>query len=261
VIVAESFEQRESRRERFSALLDVPLSALALVSLALIIVEFTVSPGGLWSGRVAAMQTGVWLIFLAAFIAELSLAPRKVDFVRGNWIIIVALVVPAFRLFRAFALFRFVRASRVLRGLSVIRVSTSINRAGRALRNFVRVSQLVYVALLTILVTAGSGAGVYYLERGAGESNITTVGDALWWAATTVTTINSPLEPVTLEARIIALLLRVFGLVVVGYVTARLAVFLLGDPQHRDDVHALDNVDALRREVRRLRAELERRER
>jgi hypothetical protein len=75
-------------------------------------------------------------------------------------------------------------------------------------------------------VTAAAGA--FYFERGQPSANIQTWGDALWWASAIITTINSPFETVTFEGRVIALLLRIFALAVSGYLTAIIAVYLLG---------------------------------
>jgi len=113
-------------------------------------------------------------------------------------------------------------------------------------------------------VTVSSAVAALAFERGARDSNIGNIGDALWWASAVVTTVNSPLEPVTLEGRIIALALRVFGLAVIGYLTARIAVYLLGgrdaaEEGAREAPAVEDEVRALREEVRRLSALLERR--
>ena len=65
-----------------------------------------------------------------------------------------------------------------------------------------------------------------------------------------VTTINSSLETVTPEGRMIGLLLRVFALAVSSYLTAIVAVYLLGGAERR----AGDEVG--REELRELRAEV-----
>lgn len=103
-----------------------------------------------------------------------------------------------------------------------------------------------------------AGVLAYWLEEGAGaRCSITSIRDGIWWAVTTVTTINSPLEPVTFEGRAVALMLRLFGLGAAGYLTAVIAVFLLGKreapeaPARQDELHALrEEVQALKEVIR-----------
>jgi voltage-gated potassium channel len=136
---------------------------------------------------------------------------------------------------------------------------TALDRGTRALGQIARRGQLGYVLLLTVVVTATAAAGAYYLERDEPGASIGTPVDALWWAATIVTTINSPLETVTFEGRVIGLLLRVFALAISGYLTATIAVYLLGRPQSTAEQAEASELAELRREVRRLGALLERR--
>jgi voltage-gated potassium channel len=65
-------------------------------------------------------------------------------------------------------------------------------------------------------------------ERDAPKANITTIGDALWWAATTVTTVGyGDRYPVTTTGRIIAVTLMVVGIALVGAITASIAAWFV----------------------------------
>lgn len=215
-------EQRGELLDRISDWLDFPLAVLALVMLVLLLLELAVDLPTTWAGRVGQAQTAIWAIFVAAFVVELLVAPSKLDYLRKNWLTAISVALPALRAVRI------LRAARALRGLSLVRILTTVNRGTRALGHVVRRGQLGYVLTVTVLVTVTASAGAYYFDRGEPGAQIRTPGDALWWGATMVTTISSPLEVVTLEGRIISLLLRVFALAVSGYLTAIIAVFLLG---------------------------------
>jgi voltage-gated potassium channel len=69
-------------------------------------------------------------------------------------------------------------------------------------------------------------------EVDAPESRITDYGEALWWAAATITTVGAATEPVTLGGRIVALALMLAGLVLLGYVAGLLTAILF---KRRDD--------------------------
>ncbi len=58
-------------------------------------------------------------------------------------------------------------------------------------------------------------------EQDAEGANVSTYGDALWWACTTVTTVGyGDRFPVTFEGRMIAVLLMIVGIATLGAVTA-----------------------------------------
>ncbi len=226
-------EEREELSVRVSNWLEVPLAILALISLAFLVVELTGRGVGTWRGWILEAQLPISLIFFVAFVFELTIVPSKLRYLRSNWLTAIAVFLPFLRIFRAARALRLLRGARALRGLSVVRVVTGLNRSTRALGQFLEQNFFGYLLLATALITLTSAAGIFYLERTNPEANITNFGDALWFAATVVTTINSPHEPVTLEGRLLAFLLRIFGLAVIGYLTATIAVFLIGRyPRH-----------------------------
>jgi voltage-gated potassium channel len=198
--------------------------------------------------RVGQAETAIWAVFVVDFVLELALVPSKRAYLKRNWLTAVAVLLPTLRAVRV------LRVAHALRSMSLLRTLTTLNRGTRALGHIVERGQLGYALVLTLLVTGSAAASAYYLEHDAPGAIIQTPGDALWWAATLVTTMNSSLEAVTFEGQVVSLLLQVFALGVSGYVTALIAVYLLGTPQpaKRPDDDA--DLRALRREVAELRA-------
>jgi voltage-gated potassium channel len=241
--------QRGELQARIAAWLDLPLAVLALVSLALLVAELALELPPDVAGRVAAAQTAIWAVFVLDFLSGLLLAPAKLAYLRRNWLAAVSVALPALRAVRL------LRAARALRGLSLVRVLTSVNRGTRSLGLLARRGQLGYVLGLTAIVTASGAAAGYYFERDAPGRQIATPGQALWWAATLVTTINTGLDTTTAEGHVIGLLLRVFAVAVSGYLTAIIAAHLIGrrPPAEGSDAAAAE-LRALRAEVVRLRA-------
>lgn len=80
-------------------------------------------------------------------------------------------------------------------------------------------------------------------------SNISNFGDALWWSATTITTVGyGDHYPVTATGRFVAVGLMLGGVALLGVVTASIASWLIDRVREteasvqaatRDDVHAL----------------------
>lgn len=78
-------------------------------------------------------------------------------------------------------------------------------------------------------MSIGLGAiAVLDVEQDHAGANITTFGDALWWATTTVTTVGyGDRYPVTTPGRFIAVVLMLVGIAVVGTVTGSVAAWLV----------------------------------
>ncbi|HEX6032386.1 MAG TPA: potassium channel family protein [Tepidiformaceae bacterium] len=232
---------------------DAILTLLALVFAGLLVAEFALDLSSAQSRSLELAGLAIWFIFTVDFVVRLGLADSKWRYLRSNWLAAIAVALPAFRVARVF------RAIRVLRLLRLGRVVTTTNRSVGAVRRLAP-GGMTYVGLLGGLGILLGGAGMYTLEQGVDGSHVGSFGDALWWAAATLTTVGSGIDPVTLEGRILALLMMLFGLALSGFITATLAVILMGRRggswQEEDDVHA--SLAALREEIARLRESVER---
>jgi len=127
----------------------------------------------------------------------------------------------------------FLRPLRSLHALIAVRplhagqLVGGLNRGLRSLQEVFRGRSALYLSLLTLLVTLVGAGGILLLERDAPGSDLTTFGDALWWSATLVTTVNSDLDPVTGWGRVVGWLMRVDAVGVFGYLTASIARYLV----------------------------------
>lgn len=204
------------------AWLRTPMLVLSAVWLALVVAELAVGESRL----LETLGTVIWAVFLIEFALRLWLAPDKGAFLRANWLSVIALAAPAFRLLRGFRLLRVARAAR---GLRLVRVVGTANRTMNALRATMRRRGLGYLLALTTLVTLLGAAGMYAFERAPEvEGGFASFWDALWWTAMLLTTMGSAYWPVTAEGRVLCLLLAVYAFAVFGYITAAFASFFVG---------------------------------
>ncbi|MGY1855965.1 potassium channel family protein [Modestobacter sp. SYSU DS0290] len=187
-----------------------------------------------------------WPVFLGDYLVRLVLAERRWRFVRRNWVDGLAVLLPLLRPLRIISL---VRVARVLdRKLTV-------SLHGRV---------AWYVTLIAVLISFMASLAVYDAERDAPDAVITSYGDAVWWALTTITTVGyGDTYPVTAEGRLVAVLLMVGGIALLGVVTAAVASWFVGrvadaaqEQDQRDDDALRAEVRALAEEVRGLRAQL-----
>jgi voltage-gated potassium channel len=135
--------------------LEWPMLALGLAWLALLVVELT---RGL-SPLLETLSTVIWVVFVADFALKLLLAPRKLDYLKSNWLTLVALALPALRVLRIARAVRVLRFARAARGVRLVRIVTSLNRGMRALGASLGRRGFGYVAALTLVVTLAGAAG------------------------------------------------------------------------------------------------------
>ena len=236
--------ERHALLEQVASGLERPMAVLGFVWLVLVVVELTV---GL-SPFLTAVNYTIWGLFVLQFLLEFALAPRKLAYLRRNWLTVLALVLPALRAVR---LVRAVRLLRAARGARLVRVVSSANRGMRALGRVMGRRGLGYVVSLTLLVNLLGAAGIYAFERDVAGGAITSFGVALWWTAMTLTTMGADYFPQSAEGRLLGLLLAIYGFAVFGYVTASIAsLFVARDAETEEgELAGAQQIEALRAEV------------
>jgi voltage-gated potassium channel len=233
----------------FERLVEWPMLALALAWLLLLVLELTTGMGPI----LQMLGTTLWVIFILEAAIRLYLAPRKLRFVRRNWLTLVALALPALRLFRIFRALRFV--GRMPRGVGIVQIVGSINRGMLSLGRILGRRGFGYVAVLTLFVVFAGAAGMQAFEGAAG---FRTYGESLWWTAMLVTTVATGDWPVTSEGRILALMLSLYALGVFGYIAATLASIFIEQDAGAEESPTADKrgIESLRAEIAALRAEI-----
>ena len=195
---------------RWEKIVEWPLlaaSVLFLIGYSWRVVAELDGPRSLLVGVVLATA---WLVFLADYVVHLYLARE-----RGRWFIT--------HLFDLLVVFL-----PVLRPLRLLRLVTKLpvfqRSPGQAVRSWVG---LYLIGATSLLIWMGSLAALD-AERSSPGANITTVGDSVWWAFTTVSTVGyGDYFPVTGTGRVVAVGLMLGGVTLVGVVTATLASWII----------------------------------
>lgn len=222
-------EERQSLLEQIDSALDGPMVLLSAGWIGLLVVEFV------GDGLPPSLEVAVWVIwgiFILDFLLEFAVAPIKSRYLRTHWLTVLSLVLPAFRIIRIASVLRVFRAARVVRGVGMLRLVTSINRGFASLRATAARRGVGYLVAATALVMVVGSAGMAFFESPTslaaqgvadpGPSSIRDYGEAFWWTAYAMTT-GAPTEPATGEGKVLGWLLSLFGLAVFGYLTATLA--------------------------------------
>lgn len=233
-----------SKLDRWTSATEWPLMVAALAFLAAYawpIVDPNVSAGVV---LLCGMVTwAAWTVFAVDYAARVVLAPDRRRYVLRHLHDLAVIVLPLLR---------------PLRLLRLVTVLGALNRrAGASLRGRVA----VYVAGSTTLLTVVGALAMLDAERDAPAANISTIGDALWWAVSTITTVGyGDRYPTTTTGRLIAFGLMIAGIALLGVVTATLASWIVervSAENAAEGAVTVAHIDALMAEVRSLRRQQE----
>lgn len=156
----------------------------------------------------------VWAAFAVDFGARILLADHRRRYVMGHWYDVILITLPMLRPLR---LLRLIALARILNR------SAASSLVGRV---------SAYVVGVAVAAVNLGAIAVLDAEEKVRGSNIKTFGDAIWWSATTVTTVGyGDHYPVTVTGRIIAVVLMLVGLGMVGVLTAAIAAWFINQVQ------------------------------
>lgn len=220
----------EVRLRRVEHATEVPMLILAFAYLPAFVVSYL--PGASADVRLAGavVEYAIVGVFALELLVRLSVAERKLAFLKKNWLDVVIVALPLLRPLR------FLRAARALpliaRGLVALR---------RVMGNY----RGAYVLLVGVLSVLSGALVVSVAEQGAGGP-IDSFGDALWWSVTTITTVGyGDTHPVTAGGRLVASLLMVIGIALFGLLTASVAAYFVED--RAEDREEVSNRELLRK--------------
>ena len=152
---------------------------------------------------------GLWAWFATDYSVRLWVANDRRAYVRSHRIeLVAALPLDAFRPLRLL---------RLLRPLAIL------SRSTKGLRDVLGLSGLSLIGCIGVAVV---GVGGVLFSRFEGES--ADLGDGIWWAVVTTTTVGyGDLAPQSTEGRILAGVLMIAGIGLLGALTAEIAQRLL----------------------------------
>jgi voltage-gated potassium channel len=175
-----------------------PLDLLALVTLWIVVIP----PGDFGDASTAAVIVRATLsaIYGVDMTIRTVLARRHLHYLRTHLLGLAVVAVPPVR---------------VVFSLRLVR---SVFQRGHLSR---------FLLAATVLVLNGAVA-VYFYERHAAGSNIHTLGESVWWAVTTVTTVGyGDFFPVTVLGQIAAAFIMAIAIVTLAVVTAQVSAIFI----------------------------------
>jgi voltage-gated potassium channel len=230
--------ERQQLLLKLDRVTELPLLLLAFLMVPLLagpyIWELTPSEQALLSG----LNVIIWVSFAVDLGVKTLVAPERLRYLRQHWLDVVIVALP------------FVRPLRILRlvvyGSRAFQGARSLSKA-----DFIIVYAFGSLITATTVIVA--------FEREA-NSRLSDFPEALWWGIVTITTVGyGDVTPVTTGGRIVAGILMLTGIGMFSVLTANFASKFVGQDEKLEDSaesKILAELQALRKEVRELRAEL-----
>ncbi|MDB6019303.1 MAG: ion transporter [Pedosphaera sp.] len=170
----------------------------------------------------------VCLVFLYDFFVHLYKAPSKKAFLKWGWLDFISSI-------PMLGIFRWARVTRVVRILRLLRAFRSSKILITHLFQHRASGTLATVSLISSILVIFSSIAIMHVEIEP-TSNIKTPGDALWWAFTTVTTVGyGDKYPVTMEGRMVAVVLMIAGVGLFATFTGFISSFFLESAQKKNE--------------------------
>jgi voltage-gated potassium channel len=234
--------RRQAALERFERATELPLLILALAMIPLILAPVVIDLSDTARAAILAADWFIWAAFAFEYVVRLSLTDQRGRFVRRNWPDLLIIVLPFLRPLRI------MRSARALRLLRLARLGAVLAEVIGEGRRLLTRHKLHYALLITMAMILGCALLVQIAEEGHGGP-IDSLGDAIWWSVTTVTTVGYGDQfPVTPAGRGIAAVLMATGIALFGVLTANLAALLVdhGTTDDAEDTIAsrLDRIEA-----------------
>lgn len=151
-----------------------------------------------------------WLAFAADLLFGIYKSSNKVKFLKRHPLEILAVALP------------FLRPLRLLRFVSFGTLVFEKVNLGKSIA-------ITFKVIITALfLTYLAGIEITMAERGKPGATINSVGDGLWWAITTLTTVGyGDIYPTTAQGRFIAVGLMISGICVLGVISATVAAWFV----------------------------------
>ncbi|MDX3112727.1 potassium channel family protein [Streptomyces scabiei] len=202
----------DSRYARWEQRTEIPLFLASLLFLAAYAARVLAEgmPSA-WKSLCAFTMLALWLVFVTDYVVRWRLSGQRfARFVRTHFLHTMVVVLP------------------LLRPLRIVPLYDAVQNRQGAPRLSLHARVIAYAGLSTLLLGFAGALAVYQQERGAPDASMRTFGDAVWWAAATLSTVGyGDITPVTPGGRAIAMGMMAGGLALLGAVTGSFSSWLL----------------------------------
>jgi voltage-gated potassium channel len=200
---------------------EILVSTVTAVSVGIIIYQLIYSPTKLIELVVYLVDSIVTTILIADFYLRMkeSKENKRIFIIKHLYEIPALIPLLIFGIFESYSYLNVVfRLLRLIRLFRIIHLYSRILTLSAQTNN-----RLLYIIAISGMAVSGGAIGLFLVEGNVPESKVTNLGDAFWWAIVTVTTVGyGDVYPVTIEGKIIASVLMIFGIAILGILISTL---------------------------------------
>lgn len=243
---------KESKRSNAYELFILVLTLLSLGIMVVLVLPVSEATRQL----LTVYDNAICAVFLIDFFGNLFGAPTKREYFIGRrgWLDLLGSI-PSLGFFKYTALLRLARLSRLARIRRLLR-----GQKKRELIDDVLTHRGQYAAFISVMaaliVLVVCSILVLQFESRSADANITTGGDALWWALVTITTVGyGDYFPVTGAGRITGAFVMFAGVGIIGALASILASILVPAPK-TEEPEEVPAAGTVREELVEIKAEL-----
>lgn len=180
-----------------------------------------------WTARAFVIEEGIIVgVFTVEYLLRVAAAERKLAYVVSFYGLIDVLAVLPY--YVSGIDMRALRAFRLLRMLRVLKIARYSAASERLIQAFHEIR-----AELTLFLTAAGimiylcAIAIFHFEHAAQPTRFRSIFDGMWWAATTLTTVNfGDVVPITVGGKIFTALVLLCGVGIVAVPTGLVAAAL-----------------------------------
>lgn len=209
---------------------DLPLLVIAVGSLPLLLLEIVSDRlSDADQNFLTAVNVLVFIAFAIDYVVELAVTDNRAEYVRTQWASLLIVISQFLALLPALGFLGILRGARALRIVGTLSRVIGIGAASKEHGRKVFKEKAASVAFGISGLTLITSAVAFTIAEDVGEGRrFGSFFDALWWSASTITTVGyGDIYPVTVAGKIIAVFTMVVGVSTLAVVTARIAQFLV----------------------------------
>ncbi|ELA7389012.1 potassium channel family protein [Vibrio alginolyticus] len=186
----------------------------------------------------------ICIVFFIDFIQQFRAASSKLEYMKWGWLDLISCI-PLMELNQYARLIRILRLIKAIKTISMISHIINENKSS---------SSFHLMMFISLMMMTFCSIYVLYLERQVPGANIITASDAFWWTFVTITTVGyGDLYPITLEGRIVAMILITTGVGLFGSFTAMIASWVFNSNTDWTKNNLQSEIELLNHENERLR--------
>ncbi len=239
-------DAKQHRYDRFANQAELPMLVLSMLMVPVVLMPFLedLSPESLYTLEV--LGAFLWAAFAVQYAMLVYLSPDRWRTISENKLDLLIVLLP------------FLRPLRLLRVVQLAHAGTALARSGKSLRKLIGRPEFGG----TIATIGGfvivSGVLVTIAEHDQPNSTITNIGDGIWWAIVTCTTVGYGDEfPATATGRLVAVLLMLAGIGGLSVITADVAAYFVSNDSEDEHEELSDRLERIERKLELVAAHLD----